>query len=206
MQTILLFDLDDTLINTRIRHYKVVENFFVRHNRRFVDYKEYLKLRRDNISNSAIVRMFDPGMSEAFQEHWQHSIEGQKYLQYDCPIVSTELLKQLKCRNYILGIVSLRSNSVTAIYQLKRIELYSYFDSVNFLAHNAQTNPKIEILKDLSNKFKVAGFVGDAETDKQAAERNNILFYGVKTGIYNSDNDYGYADVNEVICDFLKYE
>lgn len=201
----LLFDLDDTLINTHLRHYKVVESFFTSHDKSFIGFEEYVKIRRNKgLSNSSVVKEFEPVLSEAFREYWYKCIEREDYLQYDTAIVAKDLLMQLKYQNYILGIVSLRSNSTTAISQLQTFEWYSYFNAVHFLSHSSEMNPKIEMVKKLSTQYKIAGLVGDAETDRQAAEETDILFYGVKTGLYNSDLAYRYSDVNEVISSFLK--
>ena len=204
MQKMLLFDLDDTLINTHFRHYKVVADFLSLNGKK-IEFEEYLQLRRDkNLTNKELIKKFEPFLANNFNQHWANCIESEHYLQYDTTIVSPNLLNKLINQGYILGIVSLRSNNGNASAQLRNFNWHSYFEKVSFLRHDGQNNPKIKVLEELRKQYEVAALVGDAITDKQAAGETAVPFYGVRTGFYKSDASFSFNHVNEFIFEFLK--
>ena len=58
MSNIIIFDLDDTLINTRKRHYNVVKSFYCsKCSKNFVDFETYQTLRLSGFSNFEIERI-----------------------------------------------------------------------------------------------------------------------------------------------------
>lgn len=204
MQPMLLFDLDDTLILTHRRHYKVVADFFALNNQDFISMEDYIKVRRDkNLSNSSLVKELNSSLLLSFKDYWYNNIESSAYLKFDTSIVQADLLLQLQAQGYMLGIVSLRSNKKMATEQLKNFSWFSSFTEVYFAEHSSSNNPKVEIIQNLSKQYNVIALTGDAEADKEAALSNKIEFYGVNTGLYKTGSTDANSDVNDIIKSIL---
>src|SRR4051812_29766720 len=108
----LVFDLDDTLIDTRRRHFQVVHDFLTLKEITPFSFDEYLeKRKRGTLSNIDLIRLCYPGktLDKHFKDFWKENIESSYYLNFDTTIVDFDLLKQVSTANDIY-ILSLRSN------------------------------------------------------------------------------------------------
>ncbi|MEO8568804.1 MAG: HAD hydrolase-like protein, partial [Ginsengibacter sp.] len=113
--TAVIFDLDDTLIDTQKRHFNIVKDF-LKEVGKSLDFEEYLNIRKkNNWPNSGIIKKVCPLKVDDFSSFWRLNIENMKYLKHDIEIVDTALLNELKTKrpcDFIL--LSLRSNPASA--------------------------------------------------------------------------------------------
>ncbi|MFL9482447.1 HAD hydrolase-like protein [Chitinophagaceae bacterium LWZ2-11] len=191
---ILLFDLDDTLINSKLRQYEVVKSF-AKSNRikAFYSYEEYLEKRKsNNFSNKQLLSLESGCIINIveFENYWNQNIESASFLEYDKPYLEKKILQEYKNINDSeWGIISLRTNIKNADSQLVKFGFDKLFDLHFFLPHNNNINPKIRQIEDLKEVYEIIGLVGDSKIDKEAANVNGINFFAVETGLYKLDCD-----------------
>jgi phosphoglycolate phosphatase-like HAD superfamily hydrolase len=195
-----LFDLDETLINTKKRHFKVVSDFLEINGLSQVDLAEYLEKRSRGLTNSDVVGSIDPDLKEQFSVFWNSAIESTDYLIYDTSLVDTKLLVELKSRcSCEFIILSLRSNAKSAAEQFERMPFSGLFSRRYFLPHSASTNPKIDVIEGLKGEMDVLCFVGDSYSDYQAAEMTNTVFVPVNSGWQMKWTEKWISDINQII-------
>jgi phosphoglycolate phosphatase-like HAD superfamily hydrolase len=186
MKKVLLFDLDETLISTAFRQYSLIIEYC---NSIGIipklTYEEYLLIRRNNLfSNSDIAgRLIPASFINKFKDYFRTKVETNEFLAFDKLIVDIELLKTIKENQYETVLVSLRSNEENSINQLNSLKLIDFLDEVYFLKHQT-FNPKTVFLSEYINNDKKYIFIGDSDSDYEAANKNGIDFKYVNTGIY----------------------
>lgn len=201
----IVFDLDDTLINTSKRHYNLVSDYLSKRGILALSYEQYIFVRKHNkLSNAQLLKRYYPGTEQGFEGFWIENIESSEYLHYDTELVNRFLLRKLKDKtscSFIL--LSLRSNVETAEKQFSSLTFSADFSLRYFLAH-ALTNPKAVILEELKNQFDELMFIGDSHNDWISAETAGVEFRGVNTGFYTLDSPNNYSDVNQLLETLLK--
>lgn len=181
-QTILL-DLDETLISTMYRQYLVLDAFADKFNlsQKFT-YEEYYVTRKNNfLSNTEFFlnNGLDIELLDDFVKFYKANIESSYFLSFDTLLVDPMLLSRIsKKLNLIL--ISLRSNEKNSCQQLKKMNLYNYFREVYFLPHS-RNNPKTSVINSLKKDYSNCFFIGDSDTDYEAAKENGIRFEGVNS-------------------------
>ncbi len=195
----ILFDLDDTLIDTRNRHFHLVNDFLNMHEKEMT-IEDYLNIRKKKgWSNLQIVEILYSLNASEFSTFWKRNIESLEYFKYDVEIVNTKLLYEVKTKqaiNFIL--LSLRSSIKLAEEQFKQYSFQGLFEQYHFL-HHADINPKIEKLKMYKKLYQQIIFVSDSQEDCKAAELANVAFVGVQSGIYNVCCENLFEDVNSFL-------
>jgi phosphoglycolate phosphatase-like HAD superfamily hydrolase len=183
MRKVFLFDLDDTLINTRQRHYSVYQDFLKCKGVPPLTFEKYAQLRKNGHNNKAVIATHSKDLLAPFEEFWKTSIESQQYLALDTLLVDISLLKKLKevsQASFIL--LSLRSNPKTAEDQFDGLPFASFFEERLFLQHSKNYNPKIYAIRILMEQNEIEFFIGDTASDQEASEYNHITFFGTRTG------------------------
>lgn len=196
----IVFDLDDTLINTKNRHYQIYSDFLYLHSITPLQFQDYLNMRADGISNRGIIALHARNLVSPFEDFWKTSIENSNYLALDTCTVESLLLAELKkitATSFIL--LSLRSNKQTAKNQFKSFPFSALFDMVVFLKHATNTNPKANWLKKFNNSKNIRFFIGDTNSDAEASLQNNILFLGVETGWKRPFAEFIFTDINSLL-------
>lgn len=202
MSNKIIFDLDDTLINTRNRHYHVVKSFYnTKYSDEFIDFETYQKLRLSGNSNFEILSSFYNINNLEFKNYWLSNIEKSAKLNLDENIINIKLLNDIKQKfklNFI--VVSLRSNLINALKQVKNLNFYNEFEKFIFLKHS-ELNPKVQILNELNKNREISFFIGDSYTDYEAAKLNKIKFIHVQTGWERENLLYkeSYSNVNTAL-------
>lgn len=198
----IVFDLDETLISTSYRQYKVLCDIFPEIN--FPGFKDYESKRiRESSSNYQWVRNYIKNIDkEQYIELYTKCIEKYEYLRYDTLKVDLNLLKDLVTNNqHNLILVSLRNSKANGFAQLNDFELIEYFSEIHFVKHNSTKNPKVDLIKSLKNNYNIVLYLGDSLIDKEAARLNNIPFIPVSSSIHNTfdkANDINYC-IKEII-------
>ena len=182
----IIFDLDDTLIETFFRQYSVIKSFADSKGIPFpISFAWYMQQRKSQkLSNfqlySSIVA--DRSLDESFNSFYLKHIEHPDYLMLDKLLVDLGLLKKSREEDALI-LLSLRSNSVNSTAQLEKLNLFHLFDRIYFLNHNKIENPKILMIQQIKKEFAVNYFIGDSRTDWEAATESDVNFVHVKTGL-----------------------
>jgi len=195
----IIFDLDETLINTKQRHYHILCDYINDNKLVSIKYKEYLNQREKGLRNVEIISLIDPMCKQSFEHFWKKNIELSHYLDYDKVIVNTSLLRSVKHltqSHFIL--ISLRSDKNSATEQFSNFPFTDLFEEVYFLNHSPYNNPKTEIIKEIKKKYQVIFFTGDANADKEAADKNNITFCALSSGWKHSERKT-YRNINDLL-------
>jgi phosphoglycolate phosphatase-like HAD superfamily hydrolase len=201
MQKAILFDLDDTLIDTKIRHYQVIRKFLEISNSNVLPcYNQYFDYRKCAVKNENIINFFSNADPDLFLKYWHENIESVDFLQFDKQIVDEVVLKNLKEKeNYIFILISLRSNQMNAYNQFNKFTFSKLFDHVFFLKHKKIANPKTSVITELKKHYSILTFIGDSPTDFESSQESEVDFMGVETGWYLPGSHKTYSSINEVI-------
>ena len=140
----IIFDLDDTLIDTRKRHFVLFTEFIRKYELDLhLDFSSYLKIRKDNnYSNVGILKHFGIAHESQFLKFWTQHIETPEFLEYDKLIVRSDLLQKLVKLNIKLYLLSLRSSPKNAHLQLNKLDISAFFSSSVFIIQT-KINPCI---------------------------------------------------------------
>ncbi|CAN5496007.1 hypothetical protein BH11BAC3_BH11BAC3_01140 [soil metagenome] len=198
----ILFDLDDTLIDTKARHFNIVSDFLRAHDK-VIDFVNYLEMRKANkMSNKQIIQQYHSLDEHEFATFWNLNIENPDYFNYDKELVNFDLLEKLKKSNtYDFILLSLRSNASAAIQQSVNFSFFSLIDEYQFLKH-ADINPKIEKMIFFKSQYDHIIFVSDSQEDCNAAAIAGVEFAGVESGMYPLACQTKFKDINSFL---LKY-
>ncbi len=198
MKTI-LFDLDDTLIDTNYRQFSVIKHSIINLGESFnLDYSYYLEFRkRQKVSNSDFVIAHYPLIEiEEFQKAFSANIEHENFLNLDTLLVDSSLLLNISTK-YKISLLSLRQNRENGIKQLKSLGIKNIFENIYFIKHQDKY-VKASFIE--NSKLKFDYYIGDSEIDKIAAKSNNILFFGVNSNIHNQEKG---LSINEILVKLL---
>jgi phosphoglycolate phosphatase-like HAD superfamily hydrolase len=194
-----LFDLDDTLIDTRKRHFEIVKDFVGRYSKE-LNFDDYIMMRKtNNWSNSQVIQQKFGLNKDEFTLFWKRNIECRQYLEHDNEIVSYTLLENLKATGlYDFILLSLRSNPQSAEQQFQKFAFSKLFNEYAFLQH-ADVNPKILKLKYYKSLYRHLVFISDSQDDCHAATLSGVDFVGVQSGIYHLSCHTNFDDVNSFL-------
>jgi phosphoglycolate phosphatase-like HAD superfamily hydrolase len=205
----IFFDLDDTLINTSERHYRVYCNIIkVLNLEEPIDKNEFWKLKREGISTVNILNGIDNGILEKFSKLWIDKIEEKNYLFYDTLLQRTlSLLSNLKDERLIL--LTMRNNRGNLIWEIKKLDLYDYFKSILSCSPLQFRDKTVPIINYINNNHSVTTensvIVGDSEIDIITGKKLNMTTISVSYGIRSKDillpfkPDYCLNDITEII-------
>jgi phosphoglycolate phosphatase-like HAD superfamily hydrolase len=182
----IIFDLDETLISTALRQYKIVSELITKNIcPPFETYENERK--KQSLTNFQWLNNYKKIDQKSYLEHYLSKIETNEYLQFDSIKVDLNLLEDLKIQNRNLFLVSMRSNEKESVKQLCKLGLENYFKEIHFLNHqHDKENPKFEIVKKIKNNNRISYYIGDSEIDKKAAINNGIFFLPVTSSIHNN--------------------
>ena len=189
---IIFVDLDDTLIDTSYRHYKVYSDIVSDLNlKKDINKKEFWKLKRNCQSTLDILNEKDKSISKVFYEEWIKKIEQKKYLRYDELFdKSLMLLKELKNENLIL--LTMRNNRFNLMWELNKLGIKNYFETIlscSPLKNEDKTIPVKEYLKKREIVLdKKSLIIGDSETDINTGKQLKIITVAVNYGIRSKKN------------------
>jgi phosphoglycolate phosphatase-like HAD superfamily hydrolase len=205
MQQAILFDLDDTLIDTHQRHFSVFSDFLKSKNSGEISFEEYLLQRKKkSFSNKILLQNLFPKHENDFQEFFANTIESPEYLKFDKPIINDDLLKKVKLKGIKMFVLSLRSKEENAMQQVKQFSFYNLIDDFIFIKHKTGINEKAERINSLKLNHNIKVFIGDSDYDKEAASIAAVDFCAVKTGMYSISHPVIFEDVNIALQQILK--
>jgi phosphoglycolate phosphatase-like HAD superfamily hydrolase len=181
----IIFDLDETLISTSLRQYKIVSEL-IRDNKcpSFASYEKERKSQ--SLTNFQWLKKYQKIDQKFYLDYYLNKIETKEYLQYDTLKVDIKLLDALKLSNHKLFLISMRQNKYESIQQMKYLGLETYFQQIHFINHRLnEENPKFEVVQTIRNNHSISYFIGDNKLDEKAAISNGIIFLPVESSIHN---------------------
>ncbi len=186
------FDLDGTLLDSRLRHISVMEDILKKYNINISanDLVEYKGQGLNNIS-WLLSHNIPVNLAETIANEWIVNVEQECYLQTDVLYSNTRLMLEKLSEYNNLFLITARKDRTMLEKQLKSLHVYQYFTKICIVdpLDNPQ-NHKSQFLIDNHVDF----FVGDTEIDYEAAKLANTKFYAVDYG-FRSRNFWEKFDV-----------
>jgi len=179
----IFFDLDGTLIDSRLRLYLLFCEITLQ---KKLNFDDYWKLKRNKNDHKTIL-MNCFGYSENdcsdFEHKWLSLIEDKKYLYYDKPFFYTkEVLSKLKQRDIELYIVTARQNKKNAVDQILNFNLNPFFEDILV---TERRKSKLDLLKESISFSKEDILIGDTGLDVITAKALGIKSIAVLSGFRN---------------------
>ncbi|MFN3247674.1 MAG: HAD hydrolase-like protein, partial [Leptonema sp. (in: bacteria)] len=159
----IFFDLDGTLVDARVRLFKLFKELVPQTQ---LSFEEYWKLKRDKVSHEMILREllhFDDIELNLFQFKWMNLIETKEYLNYDVPFFGVEqLLKKLKHLNISLYIVTARQYVDGVNYQIEKFGWSMFFKKILV---TEQQYSKADLIQPFISGCNQNWIIGDTGSD-----------------------------------------
>lgn len=179
----LFFDLDGTLLDSRVRLYRLFQDL-VSTSR--LSIHEYWELKRKKIDHKTILLdMFHYTLDDfsRFENLWMGKIESPEYLQFDTLIddVFDVLIFLAKKNN--MYIVTSRQNKENAITQIKNLQIYNIFQNILVTEHRYE---KSLLIKEAGYQ-KEDFLIGDTGKDVLTGLELGINTIAVTYGFLNKD-------------------
>ena len=175
------FDLDGTLIDNRERQVAVAAAVLAEHGIQDFVGDRFWELKRggSNTGKALTALGLDRSLADAVHTEWWKRIEDAEWLRLDRMLPgATRALELARAAGHPAVVVTGRRDESAAGSQVSALGLEPLVDRV-FVVDPAQaTVAKARILGDL----EAVGFVGDSETDADAAAAAGVAFAAVSTG------------------------
>ena len=163
----IFFDLDGTLLDVSARNYTVYSELVNEFEGTPLNKDSYWKLKRKKAKWPELLPKsgLSPDIEKAFLERFIVRIEAPQYLKSDVLFSeSRRVLEDLSSR-FDCCLVSLRRNEMNLLEELKRLNIYNYFDKV--LSGHSESDgydKKIDLIRNEIGSHK-AVIIGDTEAD-----------------------------------------
>jgi phosphoglycolate phosphatase-like HAD superfamily hydrolase len=208
---VICFDLDGTLLDSRLRHRIVIQRavslFYDNTDDRmdFNDYVNYKSSGKNTLQYLLDVHKLSLEKAKIISEKWKEMIENPEYLNVDILYDDSILTLSMLEKEYDFILISARKEEKLLVQQLKNLNVYKYFMKIKCVSPYNARNEKQELLKIEKN---VIMSVGDTEIDYAASKTNNILFYPLNRGFRNKSywdslNILSFKNLSN-ICKYLK--
>jgi len=178
----LIFDLDGTLIDSRLRLYKLFQQLVPTSE---LTYQDYWAFKQENVSNEDILIKefrFDAAAIKRFVTDWMGNIEAPEFLALDKNLPGMHATLAELCEQANLYVCTARQYSIPLLYQLERLRLLYYFDEVMV---TEQTRSKEELVRTLPSLASQDWMIGDTGKDIQVGQMLGIKTCAVLSGFLN---------------------
>jgi phosphoglycolate phosphatase len=181
----IFFDLDGTLIDSKLRLYNLFQKLVPQS---ILTYDEYWAFKMDKISHSMILRqVFNLGEIDIklFEDRWMELIETENWLKFDRPFVgTTDHLTKLKGKGFLLYVVTARQFKTKVILQL---ELFGWFTLFEEILVTEQKNKKEDLIKPYIEGDEENWIIGDTGMDIIVGKKLGIKTVAVLSGFLNKE-------------------
>jgi len=179
----IFFDLDGTLINSKIRLYSLFQELVPVSN---FSFDEYWDFKQNKINHATILRKkynFDENSILNFNNEWLQLIETDRFLKLDTPIDGVgEFLLKLKEKGIELFVVTARQDKVKAV---KQIEDFGWLGIFNEILVTEHKKSKIGLMHNVLKGSSNGWMIGDTGKDIQAGKELSLKTAAVLTGFLN---------------------
>lgn len=181
----LIFDLDGTLIDSRLRLYRLFQHLVPKST---LSFDEYWELKRRKISNQNILANklgFESAAIERFVAIWMERIEDYDFLALDKSFPGIEETLESLGKKAKLHVCTARQARQPVLYQLKRLGLLRFFESIMV---TEQTRAKEELIAATLKLAPQDWIIGDTGKDIQVGKVLGIQTCAVLNGFLNEEN------------------
>lgn len=181
----IFFDLDGTLLDARMRLYRLFSDLVPAS---VLTFNEYWQLKREKKDHKYILGQLYHYSDEAlaaFQQEWMERIETAAYLDLDKPFCNMVAKLQGLAATNNLFVVSHRQHDESALYQLAKWQMDKYFQQV--LITRQQSSKAALIQQHCTNLQPSDIFVGDTGEDIRTAQSLGIKSVAVLSGFLNRE-------------------
>jgi phosphoglycolate phosphatase len=199
----ILFDLDGTLIDSRIRLFKLFDHLVAQN---LFSFEEYWEMKRNMLAHSEILQKHFHWNKERiswFQTEWMNLIEHDDYLCYDQPFEGTlQILAQLK-KEHELYLFTARQSEAQTIKQLSSLNLSKFFSNVFITGQKVN---KYDLVLNASISVSSSdSVVGDTGVDVELGKNLGCITVAVCSGFRSPEilKSYGPDHIFKGITDPL---
>ena len=181
----IFFDLDGTLIDSKLRLYKLFQFLVTNSN---LSYDQYWELKQQKISNKVILTTrfgYSESMIQSFLEQWMQLIEHQDYLKLDKVIDGVENVLRILKPQANLYVCTARQHKILAIEQLERFGLNVFFRQV--LVTEQKFSKDELIISNVPDLSPLDWLVGDTGYDIKVGKILNINTCAVESGFLSRE-------------------
>ena len=178
--SIVAFDLDGTLLDSRARH-KIVLDEILREFGIKLDTSNLMKSKRSGKNNIEFLLSsgIDLQNAKAIQGKWIERIESDKYLAFDRLYPHTLQTLRHYGKNHSLVLITARRRKTATLNQIKELNLDKYFRKIFVVAPDSKlAQEKARILEQCGANL----MIGDSEIDFEATRIANIAFRFAESG------------------------
>jgi len=184
----IFFDLDGPILDVSMRHHRVYANTVYELEGLPLSCDEYWEAKRQKISDTEILSQsqVSPAVYATYQDRKLARIESEAYLSLDLVQVGALPLLQRLQGNYSLILVTLRNSRCLLEWQLKELQLESFFTHVLSGREAAKDGWRIKsalINGAYTDLISTDWIVGDTETDILAGQYLGIRTAAICNGI-----------------------
>lgn len=177
----LFFDLDGTLLDVRLRLYRL---FCDLAGSAPVSFEQYWQLKKKGLLQKDILQQvlhYNEQQITTFQNSWMQKVELQEYLRLDRLFSFTvPVLEACKSKNKNLYLVTARQNRINLEWQLQELKIHQFFTHI-FQVKG--TMPKHEPVAGALIPVQAQDlWIGDTAADIAAARQLGILSMAVRSG------------------------
>jgi phosphoglycolate phosphatase len=178
----LIFDLDGTLIDSRLRLYRLFQHLVPQSK---LTFESYWAFKQEKISNETILAMqfgLDSPTIARFVADWMDSVEAPEFLALDTNFPGMHTTLERLTKQAVLHVCTARQHRQPVIEQLEKLNLLHYFENVLV---TEQSHTKEELIGTISGLQPQDWMIGDTGKDIQAGKVLGIKTCAVLSGFLN---------------------
>ncbi len=179
------FDLDGTILDSRKRH-EIVMTEVLNNHKICLNTSDLVSFKTNGKNNLAW--LLDKGLSteiaNKINSAWISLIEDKKYLEEDVLYPNTIKSIEILSRENDLFLITARKNKQSALNQITTLGISQYFSKIS-VVDACSITPKLKAEK--LTEYKVDYFIGDTESDLEAALLAGCNFKATSYGFRNKD-------------------
>jgi phosphoglycolate phosphatase len=200
----IIFDLNGTLIDSKLRLYKLFQHLVPSST---LSYQDYWGFKKRKISNQSILREkfgFENSQIERFIIDWMALIESPQFLLFDKNLEGVHTALESVRSFALLHVCTHRQNKQAVNEQLENLGLMSFFESVMV---TEQVISKRDLIVEIQSLGSEDWFVGDTGVDVEVGKSLNIKTCGVLSGFLNRQSlEFSKPDlIKPSIVEFCEY-
>ena len=187
------FDFDGTLVDVKLKYYKIYCDFIHENGGKSLDVEEFWKLKRAMVNNNDICQKskLAKRLGDQLKEFTKQNIEKEEYLLLDSPFDDTfQVLDYLKLKGATVNIISMRRDAVSLENQIIKCGINRYITNIyaphailgeNFIEGDILS--KSHAIRSLGMHKDKAFMVGDTGGDLNSAKHLGWHCVAVLTGL-----------------------
>jgi phosphoglycolate phosphatase-like HAD superfamily hydrolase len=177
----LVFDLDGTLVDARLRQLGVAAEVLGELELGELDARRFWRAKRAGATTAgALLALgYDPARAPAIADCWRDRVESERWLARDRALPGVaRVLRRLRREGHTIAVLTARGRRHGAVQSLQASGLASLVDELMVVDPASAVTAKANVLAVCGAR----SFVGDAETDGDAAAVAAVAFVAVATG------------------------